>query len=76
MPQATGKGSEPQVAITIWKPARYQRNALRLSRRRDGTDDLATGHPARQSADVAVLESALGAQGDLDRLLDVDGRTR
>ena len=33
-------------------------------------------YSAGQGADVAVLEGALGAQGNLDRLFDVGGRTR
>ena len=35
-------------------------------RRRDGPDHLVGGHPARQDADVAVLERPVRPQGDLN----------
>ena len=44
-------------------------------RRWDGAHDPIGGHLTCQGADVAVLEGALGAQGNLDCLFDVDGRT-
>ena len=34
----------------------------------NGTDDLASGHLARQDADIAVLEGPIWPQGDLDGL--------
>lgn len=44
--------------------------------RRNGAYDPVSRYPARQGADVAILEGALGTQGYFDRLLDVGCRTR
>ena len=42
--------------------------------RRDGADDLAATHQARQGADVVILEGPVRSQGDLDGLFAVGGR--
>ncbi len=51
-----------------------------MPRRRDGADHAVGGHPARQDADIVVLERPIRPQGNLDgllaefdRLLDVVG---